>query len=65
MNFCSRQLSGDEAIIMEKETGKVIARLRLMKSASLVDNEKLIKTVMRAYTKYTVNVVFSFSKDNR
>lgn len=65
MNFCSRQLSGDEAVIMEKETGKVIARLRLMKSASLVDNEKLIKTVMRAYTKYTVNVVFSFSKDNR
>lgn len=65
MNFCSRQLSGDEAIIMEKETGKVIARLRMMKSASLVDNEKLIKTVMRAYTKYTVNVVFSFSKDNR
>lgn len=65
MNFCSRQLSGDEAIIMEKETGKIIARLRLMKSASLVDNEKLIKTVMRAYTKYTVNVVFSFSKDNR
>ena len=65
MNFCSRQQSGDEAIIMEKETGKVIARLRLMKSASLVDNEKLIKTVMRAYTKYTVNVVFSFSKDNR
>lgn len=65
MNFCSRQLSGDEVVIMEKETGKVIARLRLMKSASLVDNEKLIKTVMRAYTKYTVNVVFSFSKDNR
>ena len=65
MNVCSRQLSGDEAVIMEKETGKVIARLRLMKSASLVDNEKLIKTVMRAYTKYTVNVVFSFSKDNR
>lgn len=65
MNFCSRQLSGDEAVIMEKETGKVIARLRLMKSASLVDNEKLIKTVMRAYIKYTVNVVFSFSKDNR
>lgn len=65
MEFCSRQLSGDEAVIMEKETGKVIARLRLMKSASLVDNEKLIKTVMRAYTKYTVNVVFSFSKDNR
>lgn len=65
MNFCSRQLSDDEAVIMEKETGKVIARLRLMKSASLVDNEKLIKTVMRAYTKYTVNVVFSFSKDNR
>lgn len=65
MEFCSRQLSGDEAVIMEKETGKVIARLRLMKSASLVDNEKLIKTVIRAYTKYTVNVVFSFSKDNR
>ena len=65
MNFCSRQLSGDEALIMEREPGKVIARLRLMKSASLVDNEKLIKAVMRAYTKYTVNVVFSFSKDNR